>query len=116
MVPQPARHLDLVGFAQADEIGARGARDAHWEPLSPAESAGGMCRSGLVLICGLLALPIAVVDFGLSGWDLIKFAVQSLAVEPLDVGEGFDLEVLGLPPRTTSSDEFVLCKGRSSTR
>ena len=49
---------------------------------------------------------MVVVGFVLGGWDLAEFAVNSSVVEPLDVGKGLDLDVVGAAPGTTSSDEF----------
>ena len=60
------------------------------------------------MICGLVALPIVVVGFVFGGWGVVEFAVKSSVVEPLDVGECLDLEVLRVAPGTAPADEFAL--------
>ena len=51
---------------------------------------------------GSSAVP--VVEFG--GWDVAEFAVEASLVEPCDVGEGGQLDVLGVPPGALPADEL----------
>ncbi len=60
------------------------------------------------MICRRSTVLIVVGGFVLGGWDVVEFAVQPSMVEPFDVGEGFDLNVLGAAPGTTPSDQFGL--------
>ncbi len=46
--------------------------------------------------------------FELGEWDVVELAVQSPLVEPVDVGEGGQLDVLGVAPGALQSDELGL--------
>jgi hypothetical protein len=43
-----------------------------------------------------------VLTFELCGWDVAELAVESAVVEPVDPGEGLQLDVFGVPPRTSA--------------
>ena len=47
---------------------------------------------------------VAVLEFG--GWDVVEFAVEAAVVEPFDVGESGQLDVLGMPPGALPADEL----------
>ena len=49
-----------------------------------------------------------MVGFELGGWDVAEFAVQAPVVEPFDVGEGLELNVVGVAPRAAATDQFGL--------
>ena len=54
-------------------------------------------------------MAIVVVGFVLGGWDLAEFAVKASVVEPLNVGESLDLDVLGVAPGAASSSAPGVC-------
>ena len=57
----------------------------------------------------LLGSGSSVVEhLELGGWDVAEFAVQASLVEPVDVGERCQLDVLGVTPGALASDEFGL--------
>jgi hypothetical protein len=47
---------------------------------------------------------VAVLDLG--GWDVAELAVEASLVEPFDVGESGQLDVLGMPPGALPADEL----------
>ena len=49
-----------------------------------------------------------VEGFELGGWGVAELAVQSAVVEPVDVGEGGQLDVVGVTPRALATDELGL--------
>ncbi len=42
----------------------------------------------------------------LGGWDVAELAVEASLVEPFDVGESGQLDVLGMPPGALPADEL----------
>ena len=44
----------------------------------------------------------------LGGWDVVEFAVEAAAVEPFDVGEGGEFDVLCVAPGALAADQFGL--------
>jgi len=49
-----------------------------------------------------------VVVLELGGWDVAELAVEAAVVEPVDPGEGLQLDVLGVPPGASPADELGL--------
>jgi len=57
----------------------------------------------------LLGSGSSVVEhLELGGWDVAEFAVEAPLIEPVDVGERGELDVLGVPPRASRADELGL--------
>lgn len=54
-----------------------------------------------------------VGGFEFSGWNVPAGMEQALAVEPVDVGQGGDLHLLGGAPGPAGLDQSGLCIGRS---
>ena len=54
--------------------------------------------------------PCASVMVGLElgRWDVAELAVEAPLVEPFDVGEGRELDVVGVAPRALAADQFGL--------
>ena len=51
---------------------------------------------------------MVVLGFVFGGWDVTNFGAQALVVEPLDVGQGGQLDVIGVTPRALAFDRSVL--------
>ena len=49
-----------------------------------------------------------VVVLELGGWDVAEFAVEAPVVEPVDVGEGGQFDVLGVTPGALAADQLSL--------
>jgi hypothetical protein len=49
-----------------------------------------------------------VIVFELGGWDVAEFAVEAAVVEPLDPGEGLELDVFGVAPGASPTDQLGL--------
>ena len=68
----------------------------------------------LTVVLGGVGRP--VVGLELRGWDEADLAVQSSVVEPVDVLEGGELDVVEAPPRSSTADELGLVEPQAPVR